>query len=167
MERWRWMPRDLGQHLRDAQHPGLHAARHASDGQQVWKTKRRGRQAGTMPTPLLTADDEVHHGQPDLERAALDHLQRIPAGAAGRTRRRCRAHRPQGRAEPGRHACASISRRASATRSAASASTSRTSSWSISTTRRTRTCSPMRSAPTATAACGSQNPLKYGEVLLS
>ncbi len=44
---------------------------------------------------------------------------------------------------PRRHACTSRSRRASATRSAASASTSRTSSWSISTTRRTSTCSPM------------------------
>ncbi len=41
-----------------------------------------------------------------------------------------------------------------AMRSAASASTSRTASWSISTTRRTSTCSRTTRAPTATAACG-------------
>ncbi len=66
-----------------------------------------------------------------------------------------------------RHRAHLRSRRAPAMRSAASASTSPTSSWSTSTTRRTNICSRATSAPTATAACGCRIRSNYGEKLLS
>ena len=135
---------------RDGQHPGLHAARDARR-QAGLEDARRGRQA----EPADAADqrrDEVHHRQPDLERAAVDHPERIPAGAAAGPAWRWSASGSRS-SRTATAPSASSSRRATATRSAASASTSRTSSWCISTTRRTSTCSPMSGAPTATAAC--------------
>ena len=114
----------------------------------------------------MSADDEVHHRQSDLERAAVDHPERISAGAAAGSDG-AGAHGAQARAEPPTAPCTSRSRQASATRSAASASTSPTSSWSISTTRRTRTCSPTTSAPTATAACGCRIPRSTRKLLLT
>ena len=86
MERWRWMPRDLGETYVMVNIPDF-TLRVVKDGKLVWKTKVVVGQPG-KPTPLLIGRDEVHHRQPDLERAAVDHPERIPAGAAGRTRRR-------------------------------------------------------------------------------
>ena len=134
------------------QHSRLHAQGHRS-GQDRVDDPHRGRQGRRAGDPAAQRDDEVHHGQSDLERAALDHPQRIPAGAGSAIRARSTASGSRSRTRPTARS-ASISRRARRTRSAASASISRTGSWSISTTRRRSTCSPRSSAPTATAACG-------------
>ena len=151
MERWRWMPHDLGKTACDRQHPGLHADALQRRQAVYWHDQDRGRQAGQGDADDERGD-EVHHRQSDLERAAVDHRERISAGACSRTRRRSSAWASRS-SRTATAPSASISRRASAMRSAASASTSRTSSWSTSTTRRTRTCSRTTSAPTATAAC--------------
>ena len=151
LERWRWMPRNLGTHARRAQHPGL-----PSQGDEQRRAgledPRRGRQADAGDA-AAHRDDEVHHRQSDLERAAVDHLQRAAADLRDdRPARSSPAWASRSSASrTARSACSS--RRASATRSAASGSTSRTSSWSTSTTRRRSTTSRTTSAPTATAAC--------------
>ena len=80
MERWRWMPRDLGETYVMVNIPDF-TLRVVHDGKLVWKTKVVVGKPN-LPTPLLTRRDEVHHRQPDLERAAVDHPERIPAGAA-------------------------------------------------------------------------------------
>ena len=84
MERWRWLPRDLGKRHVMVNMPDF-TLRVMHDGAQVWTTRIVIGKPG-MPTPLLTRDDEIHHRQSDLERAAVDRLQRISAGAGSRTR---------------------------------------------------------------------------------
>ena len=71
MERWRWMPHDLGKTYVIVNLPD-YTLRVMHDGKQVWMTKIVVGKPG-MPTPIMTARDEVHHDQPDLERAAVDH----------------------------------------------------------------------------------------------
>ena len=150
MERWRWLPRDLGN-----PHVIVNVPDYTLDALQrrqgLLAHQDRRRQAGQGDADGQRGD-EVHHRQSDLERAAVDHRERISAGAAAGPAG-ARPHRPQ--ADAGRRTapCISRSRRAPAMRSAASASTSPTSSWSTSTTRRTNICSRAKSAPTATAAC--------------
>ena len=86
MERWRWLPRQLGA-------PSLNDAyvilnipdftlKVMQDGAPGLDHARRDRQARRPRHAVADRDDEVHHGQPDLERAAVDHLQRVSAGAA-------------------------------------------------------------------------------------
>ena len=65
-------------------------------GKTVWSTRIVVGKPGRYATPLLTRDDEVHHGQSDLERAAFDHSQRISAGLAAGSGR-ARPHRPADR----------------------------------------------------------------------
>ena len=79
MERWRWLPRDLGAPaIGDAyvilNIPGLHAQ---GDAARRPGLDHQGgdRQAGHPCHAASDRDDEVHHGQSDLERAAVDHLQ--------------------------------------------------------------------------------------------
>ena len=80
MERWRWYPRDLGNahvvvNLPDFTLKVMH------NGAQVWTTRiviGKARQVD----PAAHRDDEVRHHQPDLERAAIDRLRRVSAGAA-------------------------------------------------------------------------------------
>jgi murein L,D-transpeptidase YcbB/YkuD len=95
---------------------------------------------GTMPTPLLTETMKFITVNPTwnvppsiIYNEYLPALQQDPQALE---RMGLKVERTATAAS------ASSSRRASAMRSAASASTSRTSSWSISTTRRTSTCSP-------------------------
>ena len=135
-----------------AERPGLHAARLQQRRARSGQTRVVvGKPGHADAAPL--GDDEVRHRQSDLERAAVDRLQRIPARAAAGPDR-AQAHGPEPGSNGRTAACTSRSRRARPTRSAACASISPTSSWSISTTRRTSTCSRTASAPTATAACG-------------
>ena len=70
MERWRWLPHDLGPYLRHGQHPRIHAARRRGR-QGGAPDARRGRQARQADADLLRRDggDRV---QSLLERAELD-----------------------------------------------------------------------------------------------
>ena len=70
MERWRWMPRDLGNAHVMLNIPN-YTLRVMHDGKQVWTDARRRRQADDGDA-AADRDDEVHHRQPDLERAAVD-----------------------------------------------------------------------------------------------
>ena len=110
MERWRWYPRDLGKAYSMVNQPGLHAARSCKDGATRLDHAGRDRQA-EHGDAAAQRDDEIHHGQSDLERAAVDRAQRISAGA-GAGSDRARAHGPQGRHTTATAACTSISRRA-------------------------------------------------------
>ena len=86
MERWRWLPRRARraldrQRLCHSQHPRLYAQGDAErraglDHQGGDRTTRHSCHAA------FDRDHEVHHGQSDLERAAVDHLRRISAGPA-------------------------------------------------------------------------------------
>ena len=60
------------------------------DGEPDLGDPRRGRQADASDA-AAHRDDEIHHRQPDLERAAVDHQQRISAGAAAGSDRARRA----------------------------------------------------------------------------
>ena len=77
MERWRWMPRDLGKTHVVLNIPDFYL-RVFNNGAAGLADAHRGRQ--TRPRDAAAdRDDEVHHRQSDLERAAVDHLQRAAA----------------------------------------------------------------------------------------
>ena len=158
------MPRDLGKTYVMVNIPD-YTLTLVQRRQGLLEDQDRGRQAGQADAAAQRGD-EVHHRQSDLERAAVDHRERISAGAAAGPAG-ARAHRAQGRAEPRRHHPHLPAAGRPATRSAASASTSPTSSWSTSTTRRTSTCSPHDKRAYSHGCMRVQNPLKYGEMLLS
>ena len=80
MERWRWMPHDLGKTYVIINLPD-YTLRVLNNGKQVWKTKIVDRQAGHADADH-DRDDEIHHHQSDLARAAVDHEQRVSAGDA-------------------------------------------------------------------------------------
>ena len=86
MERWRWLPRQLGAASIGNAYVILNIPDYTlkvmQNGGQVWTTKGGDRQARNACHPAADRDDEIHHRQPDLERAAVDHLQRISAGPA-------------------------------------------------------------------------------------
>ena len=77
----------------DRQHAGLHADA-VERRQGLLAHQDRRRQAGQADAADQRGD-EIHHRQSDLERAALDHRERISAGAAARPAG-ARPHRPQG-----------------------------------------------------------------------
>ena len=77
MERWRWMPRDLGKTHVVLNIPDYHL-RVYNNGAQVWQTRTVVGKPG-HDDAAADRDDEVHHRQSDLERAAVDHLQRAAA----------------------------------------------------------------------------------------
>ena len=77
LERWRWMPRELGRTHVALNIPDFHPSRHAQRRAGL-EDPRRGRQADAG-NAAAHRDHEVHHGQSDLERAAVDHLQRAAA----------------------------------------------------------------------------------------
>ena len=86
--------------LCDGQHPRLHAEGRAGRQDRVADQDRR-RQARRARHAAADRDDEIHHRQPDLERAAVDHPQRVSAGAgAGPERAGARraevSHNPDG-----------------------------------------------------------------------
>ena len=87
MERWRWLPRDLGKINVMVNIPD-YTLRVFKNGSLHWSTRIVVGKPN-LQTPHAHRADEVHHRQPDLERAAVDHQQRIPAGAgAGSDRAR-------------------------------------------------------------------------------
>ena len=152
MERWRWMPHDLGPTYVMVNIPD-YTLKVVQDGKTVWQTKIVVGKPGSHATPLLTETMKYITVNPTwnvppsiIRNEYLPALAQDPNALA--------RVGPEDQPQPATARSASISRRASATRSAASASTSRTASWSTSTTRRTSTCSPTTRAPTATAACG-------------
>ena len=116
MERWRWLPRDLGApaigdayvilNIPDYYAQGDAARRAGLDHQGGDRQARHSRHAAA------DRDDEVHHGQSDLECAALDHLQRISAGPAAGSDRAA-THGTEARARPATAASTSRSRPAS------------------------------------------------------
>ncbi len=80
MDRWRWMPRNLGKNYVMMNIPEyrlrLYQGREALLGDQG---RRRKADAGDADHDR---SDEVHHRQPDVERPAVDHRQGISAGGA-------------------------------------------------------------------------------------
>ena len=188
MERWRWLPHDLGAFYVHGQHPRVHAAR------------RRGREAGATPRASSSARStsrrrssptrcrkscSVRFGtcrprsrsrrsgpmsvrRPlGFRRRRLEH-RRVPAPQSARQICRPRGRPRRGRLEPSRHPqhSRSTSRRDPTTCSARSSSCFPTSMTSTCTTRRRNSCSPSPCGPRATAACGCKNPDQLAAVLL-
>ena len=151
MERWRWMPHQFPDTYVIVNLPDftLHVMH---DGKQVWTTRIVDRQAGHA--------DADHDGGHEIHHRSIRPGTCRRRSSIANTCRPCSRTRRCSTAWGSRSATirtarsTSRSRRATRTRSAASASISRTSSWSISTTRRTNTCSPMTSGHSVTAACG-------------
>jgi L,D-transpeptidase YcbB len=152
LERWRWMPRDLGRIHVVLNVPDF-SLRVMRDEKLVWQTRvvvGKPSQATPMMSAEMRSSRSTRPGTCRRRSSRTNTCRPCSktracwSASASRSRRRLTAP----------YACGS--RRAIATRSAASVSTSRTASWSISTTRRTSTCSSMSVAPTATAACGSR-----------
>jgi L,D-transpeptidase YcbB len=152
MERWRWLPRDLGNAYVMVNVPDYNLSV-MDKGKQIWRTRIVVGKPGEMATPLLSETMKYltinptwnvppsiirNEYLPVLERDP-DALERI--GLKVTTIATARS--------------ASIIRPESAMRSDASASISPTRSWSISTTRRKNTCLLRTSAHLATAACAS------------
>ena len=149
MERWRWLPRDLGNPHVIVNVPDYTLTLY-NHGKVYWNTKIVAGKPGKA-TPMISAEMKFITVNPTwnvppsiIENEYLPALQQDPKALDRIGLKLSRTPTAP---------CTSRSRRAPAMRSAASASTSPTSSWSISTTRRTNTCSPGTSAPTATAAC--------------
>ena len=101
MERWRWLPRQLGASSLGNAYVILNipdfTLKVMQNGAPGLDHAGRDRKAGQARHAAADGDDEVHHRQPDLERAALDHLQRISAGPAAGSDRAA-AHGAEARA---------------------------------------------------------------------
>ena len=74
MERWRWLPRDLGKAYVMVNIPD-YTLKVVNHGEMVWTTRIVTGKPGEKGDPAAHGDDEIHHRQPDLERAALHHQQ--------------------------------------------------------------------------------------------
>ena len=105
MERLRWLPRQLGAPSLGNAYVILNVPdftlKVMQNGAPGLDHPRGDRKAGQPRHADADRDDEVHHRQSDLERAAVDHLQRISAGAAAGSDRAA-AHGPEARAQPRR-----------------------------------------------------------------
>ena len=150
MERWRWLPRDLGEAHVVVNVPDFTLGVY-KDGATVWRTKIVVGKPGNLATPLLSETMKFLTVNPTwnvppsiIRNEYLPALERDP-GALERIGLRVSNNRTA--------RCGSISRPASAMRLDGSGSTSRTSSSSISTIRRTRNCSRAMPAHSVTAAC--------------
>ena len=163
MERWRWYPRDLGKAHVLVNQPDF-TLKVMHNGAAGVDHPHRDRQAQHADA-AAERNHEIHHHQSDLARAAIDRAQRISAGAgAGPDRARPHgAARELQRRRRLDHAC----RRAKATRSGASASTSPTASLSISTTPRTNIMFGHDVRAESHGCMRVQDPAKYAEVLLN
>ena len=91
MERWRWYPRDLGNAHVLVNQPDF-TLKVMHNGAPGLDHAHRDRQAQHADA-AAERDDEDHHRQSDLDRAAVDRAQRISAGA-GAGSDRARAHGP-------------------------------------------------------------------------
>ena len=152
MERWRWMPHDLGKTYVMVNLPDYMLYVH-QNGRQLWSTQNRRRQAGNAHADHERGH-EVDHRQSNLEHPRHDRRQGIRAddapgsdhpGADGADRH----------LQPERHNSYLAAARA-AKRARPVVASCPTNSWSISTTRTRSICSPSRCATPATAACGSK-----------
>ena len=149
MERWRWLPRDLGNPHVIVNVPDYTLTLY-NNGKVYWHTKIVAGKPG-LATPMVSAEMKFITVNPTwnvppsiIEKEYLPALEQDPQALERIGLKLTQdadgtIHISQ---PPG-----------TAMRSAASASTSRTSSWSISTTRRTNICLRARSVPLATAAC--------------
>ena len=79
MERWRWMPRNLGNPHVMVNVPDF-TLEPLQRRQGLLENQDRGRQAKPGNADGQCGD-EIYHRQSDLERAAIDHRKRISAGA--------------------------------------------------------------------------------------
>ena len=166
MERWRWMPRYLGDFYVRVNIPNYNLDVYR-DGEVFYTTRIVVGKVGSQ-TPIFS--DEIENivvnpywnvpasivrneMMPSIRNGSGLRGYQVYAKVRGRyPRRRSRAASTGGRSMPVRSR--SSSRRARGMRSARSSSSFRTSTMSTCTTRRRRACSSARSAPSATAACG-------------
>ena len=163
LERWRWMPHDLGKDYVIVNLPD-YTLRVFHDGHQVWMT-RIVTGKPTMATPIMTAE---------MKYITVNPTWNVPPSIVAENT--CRRW-PQTRPCLGGWACVSPTIRTAAftsrnrpvttTRSAGYASISRTNSWSTNTTRRTRTCLRSTRRAFSHGCMRVQDPVKYAEVLLS
>jgi L,D-transpeptidase YcbB len=148
MERWRWMPHDLGGDYVIVNLPD-YTLRVFQHDRQIWMTKIVIG-APNMPTPITTAE---------MKYITVNPTWNVPSSIVTRDSskiRQCSNAWGSGSAPIRMGRFTFFSRRENTMRWAGCASTSPTSSWSISMTRRTRTCSRLRGGRLATAACGSR-----------
>ncbi len=88
MERWRWLPRDLGNDYVVVNVPD-YSLSVTDKGKQIWRTRIVVGKPGEMATPLLSETMKYLNDQSDLERAAVHYPQRVFAGpgtGSGRAR---------------------------------------------------------------------------------
>ncbi len=167
MERWRWMPRYLGDFYVRVNIPNYTLDVYR-DGEVFYSTRVVVGKVGISDPDLLRRDG-AHRRQSILERAGLDRPERDAAVDPQRRRpprlsglrqgpRQVRARSIRG-ASTGARSMRVRSRSAAAGRaecaSARSSSSFRINTMSTCTTPRPRASSSGRSAPSATAACGS------------
>ena len=165
MERWRWLPHDLGASYVMVNVPDF-TLKVVDGGETIWTTRIVAGKPGKLETPLLSETMKYITVNPTwnvppsiIRNEYLPALQRDPGALSriglkiGRNRGRLDPHLPAARRD--------------ATRSAASASTSPTGSWSTSTTRRKSTCSTSSARAFSHGCMRVQNPEQYAQVLLS
>ncbi len=97
MERWRWLPRDLGETYVMVNVPDF-TLKVVHDHQEEWHTKIVAGKPQT-PTPLVNRADGQRAGQSVLARAAVDHQERVSAALRPRPQH-LRPHGAGGEAEP-------------------------------------------------------------------
>ncbi len=142
MERWRWLPRDLGRAYVMVNIPD-YTLKVMDHGAMVWTTRIVAGQPGEKATPLLSETMKYITVNPtwnvppsiinnEYLGSSLSTIETVP--------------------------CISTNRRVTAMRSVAFASISQINSSSISTIRRTSTCLRRTSARSAMAACGFNSP---------
>jgi murein L,D-transpeptidase YcbB/YkuD len=149
MERWRWMPHDLGSTYVIVNLPD-YTLRVIRQGKQVWMTKIVAGKPAT-PTPIMSAQMKSITVNPTWNVpdsiAANEYLPLLQQDPTILQRMGLQvSYNPDTFTSP--------SRRVSKTRSASSASIFPTSFWSTNMIRTKNIYLPMRSGRTATAACG-------------
>ena len=154
MERWRWLPQDLGERHISVNVPDFSLA--LVDGDRTIHTSRVIVGKPETPTPMFSQAMQYVIVNPYwnippsiLRKEILPGLAQDPEYAAKRG-----YESDHGATAP----CPSGSRRASAMRWGSSSSSSRTSTRSTCTTRRRAACSPTTGARSAMAACASTSP---------
>jgi L,D-transpeptidase YcbB len=86
MERWRWLPRELGTAYAMVNIPD-YTLTVMNGGKATWSTRIVVGQPGKHATPLLAETMKVHHVQSDVECAAFHYPKRISSGPRARSNR--------------------------------------------------------------------------------
>ena len=163
MERWRWLPRDLGDTYVMVNIPD-YTLKVVHDHQVVWRTKIVAGKPQT-PTPLLSASmDNVIVNPSWYVPQSIIQNELLPLYAE--RPEHFRPHGPGGEEAAPTATSTWCSRPAPPTRSAASSSTSPTSSRSTCTTRRRSGCSPYDKRAFSHGCMRVQDPTKFGEIML-